>query len=71
MLLAGFSRGHVTGTLENAADEFSSRQVLKRTAAPREIAEAVWFLANAKHSSFITGAVLFADGGATSKLSGE
>ncbi len=71
MLLAGFSRGHVSGTAEQALEEFESRQVLGRVAAPEEIAETVWFLANAKQSSFITGAVLFVDGGATVKLFGE
>jgi len=49
----------------------ASKTVIGRVAQPREIAEAILFLADNNRSSFITGASLVVDGGATIKLSTE
>ena len=45
------------------------RHPLKRVARPREIAEAILFLADSERSSFITGQTLIVDGGALVQLS--
>ena len=49
-----------------AAKEIAARHLLKRFAEPREIAEAIVFLAS-DAASFVTGAVLPVDGGYTAK----
>ncbi|MFA7540159.1 MAG: SDR family oxidoreductase [Sphaerochaetaceae bacterium] len=49
-----------------AAKEIAARRLLKRFAEPREIAEAIVFLAS-DAASFVTGAVLPVDGGYTAK----
>jgi NAD(P)-dependent dehydrogenase (short-subunit alcohol dehydrogenase family) len=48
-----------------------ARTPLGRVAEPREIAEAIAFLADGERSSFITGQTLVADGGALARLSTE
>jgi len=60
---------------EHLTDEdlelLASKTVIGRVAQPREIAEAILFLADNNRSSFITGASLVVDGGATIRLSTE
>lgn len=47
---------------ELAGDQINSRILLKRIGKPKEIADAVWFLASS-YASYITGQVLHVDGG--------
>ena len=47
---------------ELAGDEIKSRILLKRFGQPREIANAVWFLASSL-ADYVTGQVLYVDGG--------
>lgn len=54
-----------------AIEQLESRTPLGRIAKPREIAEAVAFLADGESSSFITGHSLAADGGALASLATE
>ncbi len=72
MLRAGLMRGHVRG---DSADELvtalGKKHVTNRIGKPQEIAEAIYFLAEAQKSSFMTGQSLVVDGGATARLSTE
>jgi len=54
-----------------AIAEIAAKTPLRRIAEPREIAEVIMFLADRKTSSFVTGAVLPADGGALARLGTE
>jgi NAD(P)-dependent dehydrogenase (short-subunit alcohol dehydrogenase family) len=69
MLDAGFSR-HPDGP-EAAAQQLISKTPLRRIADPREVAEAILFLADSERSGFMTGQSLLLDGGATLRLSTE
>jgi len=72
MLRSGLERGHVMGSsMEEKLQELGRRTVLGRVGQPREIAQAILFLADNERSSFITGQVLIVDGGATARLSTE
>lgn len=51
--------------------ELAAKTPLRRIAEPREIAEVIAFLADGQRSSFVTGAVLTADGGALARLGTE
>ena len=51
--------------------ELAAKTPLRRIAEPREIAEVIAFLADGERSSFVTGAVLTADGGALARLGTE
>lgn len=72
MLRSGLMRGHVTG---ESADELvtalGNKHVVGRVGKPEEIAEAIYFLADEKRSSFMTGQSLVIDGAATARLSTE
>ena len=72
MLREGMKRG-IFGDLsiQERLDNLASKTVIGRIGAPREIAEAIYFLADDSHSSFITGQGLVVDGGATARLSTE
>lgn len=72
MLREGMKRG-IFGDLsiQERLDNLASKTVIGRIGAPREIAEAIFFLADGSHSSFITGQALVVDGGATARLSTE
>jgi NAD(P)-dependent dehydrogenase (short-subunit alcohol dehydrogenase family) len=59
------------GEGEERIRSIESRTPLGRVADPREIAEAILFLADGERSSFITGESLVVDGGALAKLSTE
>lgn len=72
MLRAGLRRGHLQGQDEyELVKALGARHVIGRVGKPSEVAQAVWFLADDSHSSFITGQELIVDGGATIRLSTE
>ena len=72
MLRAGLGRGHVGGAdVQERLDNLARRTVNGRVGRPDEIASAIYFLADASQSSFMTGQALIVDGGATCRLSTE
>lgn len=72
MLRAGLGRGHVQGTdILERLDNLARKTVNGRVGRPEEIAHAIYFLADHKQSSFMTGQALIVDGGATARLSTE
>ncbi len=58
-------------TPEQALEALNAHHLRGRVADPAEIAQTILFLADPVRSSFITGATLTADGGATARLSTE
>ena len=72
MLHAGLSRGHVgDGSLPERLENLADKTVIGRVGKPEEIAHSIYFLADEKQSSFMTGQALIVDGGATARLSTE
>lgn len=72
MLHAGLSRGHVQGlNLTDRLENLARKTVNGRIGLPEEIAQAIYFLADGRQSSFMTGQSLIVDGGATARLSTE
>lgn len=72
MLRAGLSRGHVTGEdITQRLDNLARKTVSGKIGQPREIAQAIYFLADSSQSAFMTGQALIVDGGATARLSTE
>jgi NAD(P)-dependent dehydrogenase (short-subunit alcohol dehydrogenase family) len=72
MLQAGLERGHVAGGDPEARKAtLAGKILLKRLAAPAEIARVIYFLADGAQSSYITGQSIVADGGALARLSTE
>jgi NAD(P)-dependent dehydrogenase (short-subunit alcohol dehydrogenase family) len=72
MLSSGLSRGHVSGKdIEARKADLAAKILLKRLAAPAEIASVIYFLADGEQSSYVTGQSLVADGGALARLSTE
>lgn len=72
MLRAGLDRGHVQGSdIQERLDNLARKTVNGRVGTPDEIAHAIYFLADAEQSSFMTGQALIVDGGATARLSTE
>ena len=72
MLKQGLNRGHLEEkNIRDKLQELVQKHPLKRIANPKEIAEMIFFLADNKKSSFITGQSFIIDGGATAKLSTE
>ena len=61
-------RGYNTQELVQA---LGKKHVIGRVGQPKEIAQAVLFLADNDRSSFMTGQALIVDGGATARLSTE
>ncbi len=72
MLHAGLSRGHVGGsTITQRLENLGDKTVMGRVGTPAEIAHAIYFLADERQSSYMTGQALIVDGGATARLSTE
>jgi len=72
MLHSGLSRGHLEGTnVTELVRGLGRKHVLGRVGQPEEIGRAIFFLADAEQSSFITGQSIIVDGGATARLSTE
>ncbi|MBE0409929.1 MAG: SDR family oxidoreductase [Anaerolineales bacterium] len=72
MLHAGLSRGHLGGgSLHERLENLANKTVIGRVGKPEEIAHAIYFLADATQSSFMTGQAMIVDGGATARLSTE
>jgi glucose 1-dehydrogenase len=72
MLRAGLSRGLAgDGTVYDRLENLARKTVNGRVGQPEEIARSIYFLADEKQSSFMTGQALIVDGGATCRLSTE
>lgn len=72
MLRAGLNRGHVEGeSVDELVSALGKKHVVGKVGQPKEIAEAIYFLADSNRSSFVTGQALVIDGGATIRLSTE
>jgi glucose 1-dehydrogenase len=72
MLRAGLQRGHVDGeSVHTRLENLARKTVNGKIGMPEEIARAIYFLADGKQSSFMTGQALVVDGGATARLSTE
>lgn len=72
MLRGGMERGvNAGGSVSERLDNLARRTVNGRIGTPEEIAHAIYFLADEKQSSFMTGQALVVDGGATARLSTE
>ncbi|MFH1079358.1 MAG: SDR family oxidoreductase [Pseudomonadota bacterium] len=72
MLHAGLCRGHELG--ENGYElvqKLGKKHVMGRVGQPDEIARIIYFLADNKQSTFMTGQAMIVDGGATARLSTE
>jgi glucose 1-dehydrogenase len=72
MLRAGLGRGHVgQGDIQERLDNLARKTVSGKVGRPEEIAQSIYFLADNKQSSFMTGQAMVVDGGATARLSTE
>ncbi len=72
MLQSGLARVQFgSDGIESALKVLAGKTPAGRIGRPEEIAETVYFLADAKGSSFITGQTIVVDGGATARLGTE
>ena len=72
MLRCGLSRGHAgDGTSDELVEKLGRTHLLKRVGKPEEIANLAYFIADKENGSFINGANLLIDGGASIRLSTE
>jgi glucose 1-dehydrogenase len=72
MLRASMQRGSLDGgDIHDRLENLARKTVNGRVAQPEEIAHAIYFLADNRQSSFMTGQALVVDGGATARLSTE
>ena len=72
MLRAGLTRDHVSGgNIVERLENLARKTVSGRVGQPQEIARAIYFLADERQSSFMTGQAMIVDGGATARLSTE
>lgn len=72
MLRTSMKRGMFgDSSIEQRLDNLAGKTVNGRVGTPREIAQAIYFLADDSQSSFMTGQALVIDGGATARLSTE
>jgi len=68
----GLERGLVSDeSIEGKTAELGRRTALGRVGKPEEIARAIFFLADGRQSTYITGQSLVIDGGALARLSIE
>ena len=72
MLRASLGRAHMSGnSIQLRLENLARKTVSGKVGTPAEIARAIYFLADAAQSSFMTGQALVVDGGATCRLSTE
>jgi NAD(P)-dependent dehydrogenase (short-subunit alcohol dehydrogenase family) len=72
ILREGLKRNIKNGkNLDNILKEFEEKHPLGRIGKPKEIAKAIYFLADNNESSFIAGQSLIVDGRAMAQLSTE
>ena len=72
MLRDGLNRGHVSGdSIDERLLDLGRRTVMGRVGLPEELARAIYFMADAEQSAFMTGQTMTVDGGATARLSTE
>ena len=72
ILVLGLERGLVSDeSIEGKTAELGRRTALGRVGKPEEIARAIFFLADGRQSTYITGQSLVIDGGALARLSIE
>ena len=72
MLRASMERGALEGgNVLDRLENLARKTVNGRVAQPEEIARSIYFLADSRQSSFMTGQALVVDGGATARLSTE
>ena len=72
MLREGLKKNYLSqDSAKEGFRDFCRRQVLGRTATPNEIAQTIYFLADSPQSSYVNGANIVVDGGATIHLSTE
>lgn len=72
MLREGLHRGHLEGSdVEELLKDLRDKHLTGRIGQPQEIAQAIYFLVDSNHSSFITGQQFVVDGGAIAYLSTE
>jgi glucose 1-dehydrogenase len=72
MLRDSMRRGSLDGgDIHDRLENLARKTVNGRVAQPEEIAHAIYFLADNRQSSFMTGQALVVDGGATARLSTE
>lgn len=72
MLRAGLDRGQsFPVNVQERLDNLARKTVNGRIGTAEEIARAIYFLADNRQSSFMTGQALVVDGGATARLSTE
>lgn len=72
MLRAGLVRDHAgDGSIEDRLENLARSTVSGKVGKPEEIASSIYFLADSRQSSFMTGQALIVDGGATARLSTE
>jgi glucose 1-dehydrogenase len=72
MLRDSMRRGSLDGgDIHDRLENLARKTVNGRVAQPAEIAHAIYFLADNRQSSFMTGQALVVDGGATARLSTE
>jgi NAD(P)-dependent dehydrogenase (short-subunit alcohol dehydrogenase family) len=72
MLRSGLTRGHLDGgTVMDRLENLARKTVNGRVGKPEELARSIYFLADERQSSFMTGQALIVDGVATARLSTE
>jgi glucose 1-dehydrogenase len=72
MLRASMQRDTLDGgNMQDRLENLARKTVNGRVGTPEEIARSIYFLADSKQSSFMTGNALVVDGGATARLSTE
>lgn len=72
MLRASMNRGSLEGgSMMDRLENLARKTVIGRVGQPEEIARSIYFLADSRQSSFMTGQAMIVDGGATTRLSTE